>query len=186
MNDFDWEGKCKHRASKTLRVYTKNEENFEIFQENFENFWSKFTFSQFFRNIFLDFWLRSESIDLWKITPDFFNIFLRFRGGGTFRRSHSSRRYWTPNPEQVKESLEEKFLLWVFSRFRSLVWNAKRDIKRWKFWDKTIKIERGSDLKMSNKRENFKDLAPLVARFHCLALEFLLLFAFWFQQLFVT
>ena len=28
-------------------------------------------FSQFFTKYFLDFWLRSESIDLWKITPDF-------------------------------------------------------------------------------------------------------------------
>ena len=40
-------------------------------------------FSQFFTKYFLDFWLRSESIDLWKVTPDFyFGV-----GGGTFRRS---------------------------------------------------------------------------------------------------
>ena len=29
MNDFDWAGKTKQRACKTLRVWTKNEENFE-------------------------------------------------------------------------------------------------------------------------------------------------------------
>ena len=38
MNDFDCAGKTKHPASKTLRVWTKNEENFEKFQENFEIF----------------------------------------------------------------------------------------------------------------------------------------------------
>ena len=44
-------------------------------------------FSQFFTKYFLDSWLRSESIDLWKITPDFYNNFSGFGGGGTFRRS---------------------------------------------------------------------------------------------------
>ena len=36
MNDFDCGGKTKQPACKTLRVWTKNEENFENFQENFE------------------------------------------------------------------------------------------------------------------------------------------------------
>ena len=36
MNDFDWAGKTKLPACKTLRVWTKNEEHFENFQENFE------------------------------------------------------------------------------------------------------------------------------------------------------
>ena len=44
-------------------------------------------FSQFFTKYFLDFWLHSETIDLWKITPDFYNNFSDFGGGGTFRRS---------------------------------------------------------------------------------------------------
>ena len=38
MNGFDWAAKIKHPASKTLRVWTKNEEIFENFQENFEIF----------------------------------------------------------------------------------------------------------------------------------------------------
>ena len=38
MNDFDWAGKTKQPACKTLRVWTKNEENFENFQENFDIF----------------------------------------------------------------------------------------------------------------------------------------------------
>ena len=38
MNDSDWAGKIKQPASKILRVWTKNEENFEHFQENFEIF----------------------------------------------------------------------------------------------------------------------------------------------------
>ena len=37
-NDFDWAGKIKQPACKILRVLTKNEENFENFQENFEIF----------------------------------------------------------------------------------------------------------------------------------------------------
>ena len=35
MNAFDWEGKIKQPACKTLRDWTKNEENFEKFQDNF-------------------------------------------------------------------------------------------------------------------------------------------------------
>ena len=38
MNDFDWELKTKQPACKPLRVWTKNEEIFENFQENFEIF----------------------------------------------------------------------------------------------------------------------------------------------------
>ena len=38
MNDFDWERKIKQAACKTFRVWTKNEENFGKFQENFEIF----------------------------------------------------------------------------------------------------------------------------------------------------
>ena len=38
MNDFDWAGKTKQPACKTLRVWTKNEENFETFQQIFEIF----------------------------------------------------------------------------------------------------------------------------------------------------
>ena len=37
-NDFDLADKTKQPACKTLRVWTKNEENFEKFQENFEIF----------------------------------------------------------------------------------------------------------------------------------------------------
>ena len=38
MNDFDWAGKTKQSACKTLRVWTKSEANLENFQENFEIF----------------------------------------------------------------------------------------------------------------------------------------------------
>ena len=38
MNAIDWAGKSKQPACKTLRVWTKNEEHFERFQENFEIF----------------------------------------------------------------------------------------------------------------------------------------------------
>ena len=38
MKDFDWAGKDKQAACKTLRFWTKNEENFENFQEDFEIF----------------------------------------------------------------------------------------------------------------------------------------------------
>ena len=52
MNDFDWAGKTKDLACNNLRVWTKNEEIFENFHENFKIFGSKY---------------------LWKI--DFFTIF---------------------------------------------------------------------------------------------------------------
>ena len=38
MNDFDWASKSKQRPAQIFRVWTKNEENFENFQENFEIF----------------------------------------------------------------------------------------------------------------------------------------------------
>ena len=50
MNEFDWAGKSKPPACKTLRVWTKNEEHFEKFQEKVEifdqNLSGKLTFSQ--------------------------------------------------------------------------------------------------------------------------------------------
>ena len=38
MNDFNWAAKTKQGACKTLRIWTKNKENFENFQENFAIF----------------------------------------------------------------------------------------------------------------------------------------------------
>ena len=38
MNNFDSAAKSKQPACKTLRVWTKNEENFEKIQENFDIF----------------------------------------------------------------------------------------------------------------------------------------------------
>ena len=38
MTDFDWEGKSKQPACKTLRVWSKREENSEKFRENSELF----------------------------------------------------------------------------------------------------------------------------------------------------
>ena len=59
MNDFDWASKTKQDASKTLRVWTKNEENFEKFQENLEifdqNLYGKLNFFTIFTKYFLDF-----------------------------------------------------------------------------------------------------------------------------------
>ena len=37
-HDFHWAGKTKQPACKTLRVWTKSEENLEKFQENVEIF----------------------------------------------------------------------------------------------------------------------------------------------------
>ena len=53
-------------------------------------------FSQFFTKYFLDFWLRSESIDLWKITQDFYNNFSDFGGGG-------GERSGVPSPPDATE-----------------------------------------------------------------------------------
>ena len=38
MKEFDWARNAKQRACKTLRVWTKNEEILENFQENFQIF----------------------------------------------------------------------------------------------------------------------------------------------------
>ena len=38
INDFDWLGKSKRPPCKTLRVWTKNEENFEKYKVYFEIF----------------------------------------------------------------------------------------------------------------------------------------------------
>ena len=38
MNAFDWTAKAKQAACKSLRLFTKNEENFEKLQETFEIF----------------------------------------------------------------------------------------------------------------------------------------------------
>ena len=38
MNAFHWDGKRKQSACNILRIWTKNEETFEKFQENFEIF----------------------------------------------------------------------------------------------------------------------------------------------------
>ena len=88
-NDFHRTGKIKKPAYKFMRIWTKNQENFERFQENFEIFLLKISmenwlFSQFFTKYFLDFWLLSESIYLCKITPVFYNIFSVSGGVATF------------------------------------------------------------------------------------------------------
>ena len=46
-----------------------------------QNLFGKLAFFTIFTKYFLDFWLRSESIDLWKITPDFYNNLSDFGGG---------------------------------------------------------------------------------------------------------
>ena len=48
-----------------------------------QNLYGKLTFFTIFTKYFLDCSLRSESIDLWKITPDFYNNFSDFGGGGS-------------------------------------------------------------------------------------------------------
>ena len=53
-----------------------------FFDQNLYGIW---TFSQFFTKYFLEFCLLSESIDPWKITPDFTTNFPISGGGGTFR-----------------------------------------------------------------------------------------------------
>ena len=82
-NDLNWPDKTKLSTCKALRVWTKNEENF---QENFEIFLSKslwkIDFFTFFTKCFLDFWLLPESIYLWKIISDFYINFSDFGGGG--------------------------------------------------------------------------------------------------------
>ena len=40
-------------------------------------------FDNDFTKYFLDFWFRTENIDLWKITPDFYNNISDFGGGSS-------------------------------------------------------------------------------------------------------
>ena len=58
MNDFDYSGKTKQpapaTACKSLRVWSKNEENFENFQENFEIFDQNLWKIDFFHNFLLN------------------------------------------------------------------------------------------------------------------------------------
>ena len=91
MNDFDWTGKTKQPSSKTLRVWTKNDENFEIFKKILrffdQNLYGNLTFLtiQFFTTYFLEFYILSESIlHPWKITSVFYT-------SGTFRLPPSPR-----------------------------------------------------------------------------------------------
>ena len=118
INDFNWAGKIKQAACKTLRVWIKNEENFEKFQENFEIFWSKslwkINFFTFVTKYFLDFWLPSESIDLWKITPDFYNNFSDFGEG---ERSGVPP---LPTPLDCVEDLKEKIDMLYYEYFDKL------------------------------------------------------------------
>ena len=78
-NAFRCAGKINHPACKTLRVWTKNEENLRFFDQSL---YGKLTFFTIFTKYFVDFCLLSESIYLWKITPDFYNNFSDFGGGG--------------------------------------------------------------------------------------------------------
>ena len=74
-----------------------------------QNLYGKLTFSQFYTKYLLDFWLLSESIDLWKITPDFYNNFSDFGGGDVPAFPPPSRRYWTEFKEftmTVKNRME--------------------------------------------------------------------------------
>ena len=78
--------KCKQPACKVLRVWTKNNENFENFQENFEIFWSKSLLNiDFFHNSLLNIsWISDsapKSLYLWKITANFSNNFSDFGVG---------------------------------------------------------------------------------------------------------
>ena len=61
-----------------------------------KNLYGKLTFFTSFTKYFLAFWLRSESIDLWKIIPDFYNNFPDFGGGNVPAFSPPSRRLCYP------------------------------------------------------------------------------------------
>ena len=99
-NDFHWTGKIKQPAYKILRVWTKNEENFEKISRKFWDFFIKIStenwlFSQIFTKYFLECCLMSDSIYPWKITLDFYNNFSDFGGsGGSSDVPVYSRRYW--------------------------------------------------------------------------------------------
>ena len=63
MKDFHWAAKGKQPACKILRVWTKNKENFEKFQADFEIFSSKSLWKiDFFHNFLLDIsWISDSS-----------------------------------------------------------------------------------------------------------------------------
>ena len=98
MNDFDCAGKTMQHACKTLRVWTKNEENFENFQGNFEIFWSKSLWKiDFFSHFLLNISLISDSSPKYIPLEDntrFLQQFFRFRAGG--ERSKCSYILATP------------------------------------------------------------------------------------------
>ena len=73
---------------KTLKSFKKILRFFD------QNLYGKWFFSQFSTKYFFAFCLLSESIYLWKITPDFYNNISDFGVGGTFRRP--------PPPEILK------------------------------------------------------------------------------------
>ena len=116
-----------------MRVWTKNEENFEKFQENFDNLWSKsqwkIAFFTFFTKYFFDFWLLSESIYLCKKTADLSNNFSDFGGGGIpafpLSRRYSKRNFpilktkrhaqncwWKLHYERIRTRRESEHLIW--------------------------------------------------------------------------
>ena len=76
-----------------------------------QNLYWKLTFFTVSIKYLLDFLLRSEIIYLWKITPDFYNNFSDFGGGGaaTFQRS-PPRRYWKVNG--LQKQVANKILMW--------------------------------------------------------------------------
>ena len=96
-NDFHCALKSNLSACKILSVWTKIEENSEIFQENFEIFWSKplwkLTSFTFLRNIS---WIRDSPPKAYTCGREE-QVSTRISpisgGGGSFRRS-PSRRYW--------------------------------------------------------------------------------------------
>ena len=100
-NEFHRPGKTKRPEYKILLVWIKNEENFEKISRKLVDFSSKslwkIDFFTFFTKYFLDFWLLSKSIYLWKITPDFYNNFSDFVGRGERSSVPPSRRYSKDN-----------------------------------------------------------------------------------------
>ena len=85
-NDFHWAGKSKLPPSRTLRVWTKNEENLKFWKKSLryfdQNLYWKLTFFTFFTKFFLDFCLLSESIYLCKINQISATMFPISVGGG--------------------------------------------------------------------------------------------------------
>ena len=70
LNFSNVPGKPRAFGPKVKRTLKNFEKYLRFFEENL--YW-KLTFSQFFTKYVLDFWLPSESIYLWNITPDFYN-----------------------------------------------------------------------------------------------------------------